>query len=264
MQLAPPRSVPELPDVEGWKRYAARYAEGQRVRRVRVPDKQVLRNISPRGLARALSGQRLGHPERYGKWLVIPAKNGQLAVHFGMTGALKWTGASRDRARFERLILELDGGELAYCSQRKLGGLWWAKNGVSEVAGDLGPDAARIEKAEFCAQLDGVRRTIKATLMDQKLIAGIGNELSDEILWRARVRPGSKVRDLKPQQLNAIYSAVRKVVRRSMKHGRIPTERPWFKSERGKPHPVCPRCGSSVRTGKVAGRTAYFCPRCRH
>lgn len=252
--------------MEGWKRYVSRYVEGRRVRSVRVSDTQVLRNTSPQGLGRALKGHRLGHPDRHGKWLVIPAGGGHLVVHFGMTGALAWTGGGGAAQPYDRVTLELDGGELHYLAQRKLGGLWWVpeRGDVNDVTGALGPDAAEIPRQELKRRLAGRRRAIKSALMDQHILAGIGNELSDEILWRARVRPDVRARRLSERQLDAVFDAMRDVLRRSIKHGRVPSEGRWLNAVRGEEHPVCPRCGAEVRRSKLGGRTAYFCPRCQH
>lgn len=255
--------MPELADVEGWRRYAARYAEGRRVRGVRVRDDQVLRNTSPQGLGRALQGQRLGHPERRGKWLVIPVGRGHLVVHFGMTGELAWTARPGEPDRADRVIFELEGGELRYRTVRKLGGVWWAAGDVADVTGPLGPDAAAISREDFHRRLADRRGGVKAALMDQELVAGLGNELSDEILWRAGIRPDARVQSLSDRRRDALYRAMRDVLRRSVKHGRIPTRGRWLNAVRGDDHPACPRCGGEVKRSRVAGRTAYWCPRCQ-
>lgn len=257
--------MPELADVEGWKRYVARYAQGRRVRRVRVRDDQLLRNTSPQGLGRALRGRRLGTPDRRGKWLVVPAGDGRLVLHFGMTGELAWTTRPDEPGPYDQVILELDGGELRYRSRRKLGGVWWvpARGDVADVTGPLGPDAADLDEAGLRRLLADRRGGIKAALMDQELLAGLGNELSDEILWRARIRPDARVEALSDPQRGALHRALRDVLRGSVKHGHIPTTGRWLNAVRGEAHPACPRCGAPVRTGRVAGRTSYWCPRCQ-
>lgn len=257
--------MPELADVEGWKRYVARYAAGRRVRAVRVLDDGVVRGTTPQGLGRALKGRRLGRPERRGKWLLVPAGRGRLVLHFGMTGELAWTSRPGPPERFDRVVLELEGGELRYRSRRKLGGVWWASSPdeARAVTGALGPDAAGLGRDELRRLLADRRGGIKAALMDQELLAGIGNELSDEILWHARVRPDAAVQELSGSRLDALHRALRRVLRRSMRHGRIPTQGRWLSAVRGRKGARCPRCrGKLVRT-RAAGRTAVWCPECQ-
>lgn len=257
--------MPELADVEGWRRYVARFARGRRVRGVSAPDPSVLRNTSPQGLGRALAGHRLGAPERRGKWLLVPAGDGRLVLHFGMTGELHWSGRPGALDRFDRVVLALRGGELRYRTRRKLGGVWWLGRGraLEELSGPLGPDAARISREAFRARLSQRRGGLKSALMDQTLLAGLGNELSDEILWRARLGPRARSARLSSRQLDGLYRTLRDVLRSSMRHGRIPTGRGWLTGVRGSERAACPRCGRALRRERVAGRTAYWCPRCQ-
>lgn len=255
--------MPELPDVEGLARYLARYAVGRRVRHVRVRDAGVLRNTTPQGLGHALDGERLGEPRRHGKWLLVPVGRGRLVLHFGMTGALAWSSREPAWEEADRVVLELEGGALSYRSQRKLGGLWWLGPGEDPeaITGPLGPDAAGIERAAFEQRLAGRRGGVKSALMDQALVAGIGNELSDEVLWRARVHPRTAVKELSAERIGALHAALREVLDASMRHGRIPRAAGWLESVRGEEDARCPRCGAALRHGRVAGRTAWWCPR---
>lgn len=260
--------MPELPDVEHWRRFAARHATGHGVERVEVHDRGVLRNTSPQGLGRALSGQRVPEPERRGKWLILPFEPTPLVVHFGMTGELAWTSdrERRDRQgpeRYDRVTLDLDGGDLAYRSPRKLGGLWLARRGIEDVTGRLGPDAGDLDEERFLALLEDRRGGVKAALMDQRLLAGIGNELSDEILFHAGIDPRRAVRELGDAERRALFGAVRDVVRASVRHGRIPRREGWITALRGSRDAPCPRCGGRVRADRVGGRTARWCPSCQ-
>jgi formamidopyrimidine-DNA glycosylase len=257
--------MPELPDVEGFRRYMSRHAAGRRVKGVRVPAADVVRNTSAQGLARALKGRKLSVPRRHGKWLLAPTDGPILILHFGMTGGLHWTGSPDGEDRHDRVIFELDGGELRYRNMRKLGGVWLARDeeGVEGVIGNLGPDAAELSGDEFDELLRGRRGGIKATLMNQRLIAGIGNELSDEILWQARIRPSTRITRLSKRRRAVLYEAMDDVLRESMRRGRIPRHRSWLTSQRGQREPTCPRCGGRIKRTPVAGRTSYWCPRCQ-
>src|SRR5438034_10987734 len=121
--------MPELPDVEGYKRSFARYAAGRRVDGVSVPKPAILRNTTPQAIGRALAGSTFARPERVGKWLLAPADGNVLLLHFGMTGLLQWTAEPGPLDRHDRLVLRLDGGELRYRNMRMLGGAWLAHDG---------------------------------------------------------------------------------------------------------------------------------------
>lgn len=257
--------MPELPDVEGFKRYFARYAAGRQVESISAPARAILRNTTPQAVGRALRGKRLERPERRGKWLLAPAGGPVLVLHFGMTGFLVWEGTGGGRHRHDRLVLHLRGGELRYRNMRMLGGAWLASepDAVEKITGHLGPDAAGLSRAELDAILDAGRGGLKALLMNQRRIAGIGNELSDEILWHARLHPRRDARSVDPAERRRLHHALSDVIATSNRHGRIPVAGRWIKSQRGLREPRCPRCRGQVKRAKVAGRTAYWCPRCQ-
>jgi formamidopyrimidine-DNA glycosylase len=257
--------MPELPDVEGFRRYVSRYAAGRRVERVEVLDRSLLRNATPQALGRTLRGRRLGRPSRHGKWLLVPADNVTLLFHFGMTGGLKWTSRADDRHRHDRVILRLEGGELRYRNMRKFGGVWLARGAdeAREVMGWPGPDAYGLDREAFGELLGRRRGAIKPALMDQRLVAGIGNELSDEILWQARLHPTRSASRLGRRNVDALFRALRKVLDESVRAGHIPRRAGWLTAVRGTSKARCPRCGRRLRTSRVAGRTAYWCPRCQ-
>lgn len=255
-------AVPELPDVEGHARFWRKHAAGHTVRRVRVTDDDVLRNTTRQGLGRALAGRRLADPVRWGKWLLAPTDGrATLLVHFGMTGLLV---SSADEDRFhphDRVVIWLSEGWVAYRSQRKLGGLWLVRSDREreEITGRLGPDAAEVDRDRLETLLRGRRGGLKAALMNQEVMAGVGNELSDEVLWRAGIHPRRSVGDLDGDDITRLAHALDQAVQDSVPAGRIPDDDGWLNAVRGEPDPVCPRCGAAVSHGTVAGRTAYWC-----
>jgi formamidopyrimidine-DNA glycosylase len=217
-------------------------------------------------LDRALRGRRFGPPKRHGKWLFAPTDGPTLIIHFGMTGGLVWSGvAGRGRHRHDRLILGLDGGELRYRNMRMLGGAWLARDPgeLERVVGPLGPDATELHDDALERVMRGRRGGIKAMLMNQRLVAGIGNELSDEILWRARLHPARAVATIRASERRRLHRALREVLQESIRHGRIPREEGWLESQRGLRNARCPRCRRALRRSRIAGRTAYWCPRCQ-
>ena len=264
--------MPELPDVEGFKRYFTRHASGRRVEGVDVRAADIVRNATPQGLGRALTGRRLMKPRRHGKWMILPLSGDDtdrgpaLLFHFGMTGGFRWVGGDGAEPHVhDRMVLRLEGGQLRYRNMRKLGGLWLVRAGqpIAEVTGRLGPDAQSISRDEFEELLDRRRGGLKATLMNQRAIAGIGNELSDEILWQARLNPRRAVSRLRISDRKRLHVVMQRVIAESNRHGLIPRKRGWISSQRGKSQPRCPRCRRRVRREMVAGRTAYWCPRCQ-
>ena len=254
--------MPELPDVEGFKRYLKRYAEGKRVSDVAVLDRTMLRNASPPELARALRRRTLARPRRHGKWLLCDAGDATVLMHFGMTGLLKW---GEPRHVHDRIVFSFAAGELSYRNMRKFGGVWLAhgEREIQAVTGPLGPDAMDVAAEEFEAMLAGRRGGMKAALMDQKMIAGLGNLLVDEILWRAGIDPRRDARSLGPDDRAELHRIMRDVLTQSNRRARVPPLPDWLTGARDARDPDCPRCGTKLRKATVAGRTACWCPHCQ-
>jgi formamidopyrimidine-DNA glycosylase len=257
--------MPELPDVEGFRRYFARYAAGRRIASVQVADHELVRNTTPQGLGRRLTGRRFSKPARHGKWLIAPTGGAELLLHFGMTGLLVYSAFDVEPHRHDRVTFVLAEGRLRYRNMRRLGGIWLVESTAEREAatGPLGPDALDIDANEFARLLERRRGGIKSALMDQRLIAGLGNLLSDEILWRARIHPRHPVARLRRDRLERLHGAMRRVLRDANRHRRVPPIPGWLTGARDSPEPRCPRCGTRLRRATVAGRTAVWCPRCQ-
>jgi formamidopyrimidine-DNA glycosylase len=250
--------VPELPDVEGFRR-VARNATGRRVERVELLDRTLLRGGRPD----AVEGERLGEFERHGKWLTAPAGDAEVLMHFGMTGGLEWARRGSERHVHDRIVFVCRGGELRYRNMRKFGGVWISRRGRERVTGPLGPDAAGLERERFRELLRRRRGGLKGALMDQRLIAGLGNLMVDEIAWRARVDPRTPVRDLSRRRIDRLWEAMDEVVRESVPAGRVPPAQGWLTGARDGRDPRCPRCDARLRKATVAGRTTAWCGRCQ-
>jgi formamidopyrimidine-DNA glycosylase len=257
--------MPELPDVEGFRRFLAGHAHGRKVTGVDVLDPPLVRNRTSRSFERALVGHRFGTPRRHGKWLIAPLGDAEVLIHFGMTGGLAWAPGAQGRHPHDRIIFVCEGGELRYNNMRRFGGIWLARKGDERdrITGPLGPDAAALDWAEFGELLARRRGGIKAALMDQRLVAGLGNLMCDEILWRACVHPRTELAELGSRRRKRIYEALRAVVSESSRYGRVPHGQRWLTRVRDDRQAVCPRCGSRLRWATVAGRTACWCPRCQ-
>jgi formamidopyrimidine-DNA glycosylase len=256
--------VPELPDVEHFRAVFARLAQGRTVRSV-WSDPTILRNATPEQLDAALRGRTFQEPARHGKWLLGWTDGPCLLLHFGMTGDLIWSGDVRERHRHDRLILVFDrADELRYRNMRKLGGAWLAhdREELAGIIGGLGPDALTVSGRIFLDRLARRRGAVKAVLMDQGFVAGVGNLLADEILWQAGIHPKRRVETLDEQDRRRLLDRLRAVVRESVRsYDYLSSKRRWLSHVRGRPGATCPRCGSPLERTVVGGRTTWFCPR---
>ncbi|NED99969.1 Fpg/Nei family DNA glycosylase [Phytoactinopolyspora halotolerans] len=266
--------MPELPDVEGFSRVLGR-AGGRKVEDVEVLDAGVLRDTTGPEVRDAVTGSAFGAPCRHGKWLVAPLHapgrrhrkdEPSIVFHFGMTGALIWSpDEGEERHRHDRLIFATDDGELRFRDMRKLQGvrLMQDDGDVDELLADSGPDAASIDRDELTERLGASRRRLKPALIDQSVVAGLGNLLADEILWQARLHPARSSDDLTNDEWRRLFSTMRSVLRQSEPVGRVPDRRSWLTGRRDEPEGKCPRCLTRLRHKPVGGRRTVWCPNCQ-
>lgn len=256
--------MPELPDVEGFRRILTAHLGGEVVGQVEVLDPSVIRNSSRRRVEATVRNRILVRVDRRGKWLILALGGPALVLHFGMTGSLIATARGTTHDRFDRLAL-VGPTEVRYRDVRKLGGVWLAEDDatIDDIIGPQGPDARGVSRAELARRLRGRRGAIKPALMDQRVLAGLGNMLSDEVLWRAHVDPARSAATLGEDEHDLLYRSLRDVLHRSVCAGRIPRTPPWLSSQRGAEQPVCPRCGDRLDRRSIGGRTALTCPTCQ-
>lgn len=265
--------MPELPDVEGFKRLLAKNALRKTIDQVVVSDARILGKLSAKRFAARLRGAKLVEARRHGKYLMARLdRGGWLTLHFGMTGALQSVGRSGGEPPFTRLRLDFaGGGSLAYVNKRMIGRVGLTEDAADFVAAErLGPDALdrRFDFEAFRAALRDLKRDVKSVLMDQQIVAGIGNIYSDEILFQARIDPATRTDELAPSQLNRLFVQMRKVLKTAVSRG-AGSEQFVDRMPRGSLLPQrkkgghCPRCRSSLRIFKLGSRTAYCCPRCQ-
>jgi formamidopyrimidine-DNA glycosylase len=258
--------MPELPDVEGFRDVLARHAAGQCVEHVDVTDAGVLRGgVTARQLDDALRGHCFEGPERHGKWLIARTDGPAVLMHFGMTGSLRWVEDGAPLDRYDRVIFVTGAGELRYRDMRKLQGITLAHDRREEdrVLAGLGPDALGVTPGQLDRILEGRRGAIKAVLMDQKVIAGLGNLLVDEILWRACIHPRRPAGSLTAQERRELHRQMRSVLRASVRAGRVPSRPSWLTGARDQRDARCPRCGAPLCRDRIGGRTTVWCPNCQ-
>jgi formamidopyrimidine-DNA glycosylase len=264
--------MPELPDVEIFRRIADS-CRGRTVDHASITDPGILKGISARDLERRLKGGLLRSSRRHGKHLFIELSNsGTLALHFGMNGCLKLAPKRNPDPPYTRLELHFqEDGRLAYVNPRRLGGVSFPENADTFIAeAGLGPDVLDVafNSQAFTAILASSKRDIKSTLMDQTLMAGIGNIYSDEILFQARIFPETAAHHLKGEKAAQLFRAMRKTLKTAIESG-AGSERDMeclpkgFLLTQRRPGGLCPRCGAPLATVKRAGRSSYYCRRCQ-
>ncbi len=259
--------MPELPDVETFRRYMDATSLHQRIEHTHVDANLLDDNVTPQLLQRRLKGQEIARTDRRGKYLFGCLSNdSRLVLHFGMTGFLRYFKSRSDAPDHTRLLVEFNNGYfLAYDCRRKLGTISIADDMDEFIRKkDLGPDALDVGRSAFEEALSGHRGAIKSTLMNQSILSGIGNVYSDEILFQARLRPDASVDDLRGNDLDRLFGAMRDVLETAVEcqadPGRFPDS---YLTPRREPGETCPGCGGSIEDAKISGRTTYFCPSCQ-
>ena len=300
--------MPELPEVETVVRGLRATLPGRRILAVRLGKTDFIDD--PAALGERLPGRRIAAVERIGKFIRVELapENGvahplfaagckysphpsqssaheppegvdgclHLLVHLGMTGRLAVRGPHEPVVPHTHGFFELDdGNELRYTDIRRFGRiLLVSAAALPEFQSRLGDDALFISVAAFRRQLAGRRARIKALLLDQKSLRGMGNIYADESLWRARIHPERLASRLSAQEIARLHQAIRHVLRAAIKLGGSSISD--FLDAEGKPGSYqmrhraygregrkCFRCGSLIRRIIVTGRSSHFCPRCQ-
>jgi formamidopyrimidine-DNA glycosylase len=241
-----------------------RRAKGRTIARVRLLHPSLKRRVRPATL-RALVGARIVGVERRGKHQLVHLDDGRIVhVHFRMNGDWEHGKTDAPLPRFARAVIELDGGtRLALVDSRALGTLDVHPAGA-ELALGLGPDAAdRGWTASTLGRALAARRgPVKPALLDQKLVAGLGNIYAAESLWRARISPVQRADTLTEKQVRALRSAIAAVITRATgsRYTDDDTTRLDVYDREGL---ACRRCGTQIERITQAGRSTYFCPKCQ-
>ncbi|SFR41787.1 formamidopyrimidine-DNA glycosylase [Marinobacter daqiaonensis] len=263
--------MPELPDVEVFKRYIDATALHQTIQRVTAPAPKVLDDMSISQLGRAVAGRSFTDSLRWGKYLFLAMDTGQwLALHFGMTSFPRYCredhGDDGEDAPFDAVRFFFDNGYmLAFNSRRKLGRIRLVDDpGDFAREQNLGPDALDMGEDEFVEMAGKARGSLKSLLMNQKHLSGLGNETSDEILFQGRWHPKTGVQALDGDQRRQLYRIMRKVLKADLEAGADQEKMPdWFLLPRRHDGEPCPRCQGPIRRISASGRSAYICPACQ-
>ncbi len=257
--------MPELPEVETYRKYFDRHAIGKRIFAASHIDSFLLKRApDPAELAADLQDRVITSSNRHGKYVFLEISGPKfLILHFGMTGYPKYLEDCRDIPAHTRLLLEFDDSCLALVDARRLG-MIYLYDDIDSFFDDkkLGPDALSINMNVFIERLSTRKKPIKSALMDQSIVAGMGNLYADEILFQSSIHPLSGCIDIDREKYEMIYKKMKQVLALAVeKHAdmkKYPQD--WLLSCREKGG-GCPYCGNRLKVIKVGGRTAYLCSR---
>ena len=272
--------MPELPEVESIRRSLEPLVCGRRIVRAEILDARLGRPEPMLDLAARLEGESIAALDRRGKYLLVRFESGRtLVIHLRITGSLRHRQIGEERLGHERARLDLDDGtELAYRDVRRFG-TWQlftpreleeyleARVGPEPLGPDFSPEL-------LSGRLAGRRTALKAALLDQRTLAGLGNIYVDEALWSARLNPAAEAGSLSRQATLRLYGAIREtlalgIARQgatlrdyALPDGETGSMQNEFRvyGREGKP---CERCGGAIAKARIAGRGTWFCPRCQ-
>jgi formamidopyrimidine-DNA glycosylase len=281
--------VPELPEVETVRRQLEPVLVGRRFERVVILDPRLVRPFEPLEVAAELEGETVAAVERRGKYLIVRFQSCRvLLIHLRMTGSLRHVPAGHDGRvgdgrlqddPYRRAVVSLDdGSDVAYRDVRRFGTWLLVEPGELEqyLNERLGaePLARAFTAKALGARLAGRRAPLKAALLDQKTLAGMGNIYVDEALWRARLHPLRPAREVTPDELRELAPAIRAALRAGIArqgatlrdyatpNGGSGAMQHAFKVY-GRAGEPCDRCGTPIEKIRVAGRGTWFCPSCQ-
>jgi formamidopyrimidine-DNA glycosylase len=261
--------MPELPEVETVVRTLRPAIVGRRILNAEFLQLRVLRG-SPNATMKALSGRRIQSIERHGKFIAIRLDRGYLVIHLGMTGKLL---VNAEPTKFTHAVFTLDRGVLHYDDQRQFGRIEYGVELPDRVAA-LGPEPLEIGLADFTARVRARKSPVKAVLLNQAVVRGMGNIYADEALFRAGVHPKRSAASLKKDRVERVYNAMREVLAEAIesrgssvsnyvdadgRKGNFQTAHRVYQRT-GKP---CTKCGTPIKRIVLVQRGTHFCPKCQ-
>jgi formamidopyrimidine-DNA glycosylase len=273
--------VPELPEVETVRAGIEPVLTGRRFDRVAILDFRLVRPFEPDEVAAELQGERVASVERRGKYLIVRFRSGRsLLIHLRMTGSLSHgPGGSLADDPYRRAVVRLDNGaDVAYRDVRRFGTWLLLEPGELEPYLDrrVGPEplSSRFTARALAQRLAGRRAPLKAAILDQGTVAGVGNIYADEALWRARLHPLRPAGDLDAAEGARLHRGIRRALElgiarqgATLSDYRTPTGASGSMQEEfrvyGREGEPCFRCGTPIEKIRVGGRGTWFCPRCQ-
>jgi len=264
--------LPELPEVETERGRLAAVVEGRRIVSARIDDGRLTRPEDPTVVSALLTGDRVTAVERRGKYIIVRLESRHvLLVHLRMTGGFRTEPATHERA-----VLELeDGGRIAYRDTRRFGTWLLAEEDDAEriLAVKNGPEplGRGFTSAFLAGRLAGRRAPVKAAILDQRTVAGLGNIYADEALWLARINPLRPAGELTREEVAAMREGIRTALRLGIRRGGATLYDQAFAGGLmqeafkvyGRAGEPCFRCRTPIVKTVVAGRGTSYCPFCQ-
>jgi len=273
--------MPELPEVETVRRQLEPALVGRRFERVTIEDRRLVRPYEPAEVAAELEGEHVAAVERRGKYLIVRFESGRvLLIHLRMTGSLLCApnGLLPDDPHRRAVVNLDDGSDVAYRDVRRFGTWLLLEPEQAEpyLAARVGeePLDTLFTAARLGERLAGRRTSLKAALLDQRTLAGMGNIYVDEALWRARLNPLRPAATLDRNELRRLHRGIRAALEHglarqgsTLRDYRLPDGSGGSMQDEfrvyGRRDEPCDRCGTLIARTQVAGRTTWFCPTCQ-
>lgn len=257
--------MPELPEVTYYKKYADATALHQEIVEVDPADSKIAQ-ASKKEFEEALLHQKLEKSHRHGKYLMLTLSNGKILVfHFGMSGSFEYIKHDKLPKYAHFTLIFSDNSRLCFTCPRKLGKVYLSESlEAFKKEHKLGVDAMDLDLKTFQKLLFNKRGSIKGALLDQHLIAGIGNMYADEILFQTKIHPNAGINQLSEAEIKALYKNVHPVLKTVIKSQTEESALPEnYLTPHRKSGADCPNGNSKIKKIKVAGRSTYFCPECQ-
>jgi len=272
--------MPELPEVETVVRGLRETVAGREIARVTPLQTDLLRT-DPERFAAELPGQTIRDVRRRGKYILIDLSRDQtLLTHLKMTGQWLYVPASDPIREHTHVLLDFVGDpfQLRYRDVRRFGSLWLGPTAEIEnqpPLAELGPEPLDLSPADFQARLRARRGRLKAVLLDQRVLAGLGNIYVDEALFAARIHPEQPAHTLSPRQLRRLQAAIQSILGAAIERGGSSIDGEYvavngasgrYQNQHqvyGRQDTPCPRCQTTLRRVVIAGRGTHLCPRCQ-
>ena len=257
--------MPELAEVETFKIFFDETSLNQKIIDIIIKDNRIL-NTNPDNFKSTLLDKRFNSTVRHGKYLFAKLNSSSLIIHFGMTGDLSYFKYTKNLPPYSKVIFKFDNGNaLSYISQRMFGRLD-ITDSIDSFLHDkrLGPDALKMTFEEFQDALKRRTTIAKTALMNQSIIAGIGNIYSDEILFQSHIHPKTKINDVPEQDLKILFQKVKSVLQYGISMaGSLETYSPEFLIPHRKKDGTCPSCSKPLERYEIQGRHGFFCRHCQ-
>lgn len=261
--------MPELPEVETVVRSIRPHLLGKQILSVTLSSRRVTR-ADHALTAAALTGTTISAVRRQGKQILIDLDKGLLYIHLGMTGKLLWNAQP---GKYTRACFELSDGHLVYDDTRMFGRVEYF-SAAPQLVSRIGPDALTVTFEEFHGRLGKYRGRIKAVLLNQTFISGVGNIYADEALFAARIHPKAAAGRISRNRAQRLHTHLLEILRLSIENrGSSISDYVDAQGERGsfqqlhnvygKKDELCPRCSTPIRRIVLAQRGTHYCPRCQ-